>query len=159
MSGLLPHSISMNAIVVAVVSCPAPKNVTKSSKAASRSNSGSFAENAFNFISIDLHCRCDMWKRGKCKFIQHVLLAFSINCARQSSLAWRIVKNSFKKMRNKIAYLLNVKTQLIGIVFCGNDTFVATNLGQYIFGHGFSSVYPLGSFMQKFSPCLSQKSD
>ena len=140
MSGLLPHSISMNAIVVAVVSCPAPKNVTKSSKAASRSNSGSFAENAF-------------------KFIQHVLLAFSINCARQSSLAWRIVKTSFTKMRNKIAYLLNVKTQLIGIVFYGNDTFVATNLGQYIFGHGFSSVYLLGSFMQKFSPCLSQKSD
>ena len=103
-----------------------------------------------------------MWTRGsveQCKIIQHVLLAFSINCARQSSLAWRIVKNSLKKMRNKIAYLLNVKTQLIGIVSCGNDTFVATNLGQYIFGHGFSSVYLLGSFMQKFSPCLSQKSD
>ena len=58
MSGLLPHSISMNAIVVAVVSCPAPKNVTKSSKAASRSNSGSFAENAFNFIVNRLGVTC-----------------------------------------------------------------------------------------------------
>ena len=58
----------------------------------------------------------------------------------------------------KTDYSLIVKKQLIGLASNRNDTFVATNLGQYIFGHGFSSVYLLCSFMQKFSPCLSQKS-
>ena len=71
----------------------------------------------------------------------------------------RYNNQNLQQSQDQTAYFLLVKTQLIGIASKENDTFVATNLGQYIFGHGFSSVYLLGSFMQKFSPCLSQKSD